>query len=171
MEVIPTERIRNVALVGHGGAGKTTLAEAMLLEAGLVSRLGRVEDGTTVCDSEPEEQRRGQSLSLALAPFEWKGHKINLIDTPGYADFEGEVIAALRVVDLAVFVVNAVEGVEVQTERIWREAAELDARLRRLWERHPRFVLVPNDHSFIHKIGVGLSALQRVVSELNGRAE
>src|SRR4051794_37823156 len=87
--------------------------------------MGRVEDGSTVTDFDPEEHKRGQSLSLALAPFEWKGHKVNLIDTPGYADFEGEVVAALQVVDLAVFVVSAVEGVEVQTERVWREAAEL----------------------------------------------
>ena len=116
MEEIPTERIRNVALVGHGGAGKTTLAEAMLLESGSISRLGRVEDGTTVCDSEPEEQRRGQSLSLALAPLVWKGHRINLIDAPGYADFEGEALTALRVADLAVFVVSAA-GRPVRTRR------------------------------------------------------
>src|SRR5690242_10926620 len=107
--------IRNVALVGHGGAGKTTLAEALLHRAGAIDRLGRVDDGTTVCDHEPEEQRRHLSLSLAVAPFEWKGHKVNLVDTPGYADFIGEVRAALRVVDLAVFVVSAVDGVEVQT--------------------------------------------------------
>ncbi len=125
MEVIPTEQIRNVALVGHGGSGKTTLAEAVLLEAGVVSRLGRVEDGTTVCDSEPEEQRRGQSLSLALAPIVWKGHRINLLDAPGYADFEGEALTALRVADLAVFVVSAVSGPEVQTIRLWKAAAEL----------------------------------------------
>ncbi len=87
------------------------------------NRRGRVEEGNTVCDFEPEEQEKGFSLSMALAPFEWQGHKINLIDTPGYADFVGEVQAALRVVDLAVFVVSAVDGVEVQTEHYWREAA------------------------------------------------
>jgi elongation factor G len=121
----PTAKIRNVALVGHGGAGKTTLAEALLHRSGTINRLGRVEDGSTVSDHDPEEQRRGLSLSLALTPFEWKGHKVNLIDTPGYADFMGDVAAALRVVDLAVFVVSAVDGVEVQTEVIWREAARL----------------------------------------------
>lgn len=126
MKHVTPDKIRNVALVGHNGSGKTTLAEALLFTAGAIGRMGRVEDGTTVCDFDPEEQRRQQSLSLALAPFEWKGHKINLIDTPGYADFEGEVLAALRVVDLVVFVVSAVEGVEVQTERIWKEAAALD---------------------------------------------
>jgi elongation factor G len=125
VEQVAPERIRNVALVGHGGAGKTSLAEALLFTAGAIGRLGRVEDGTTVCDADPEEHKRRQSLSLALAPFHWKGHKVNLIDTPGYADFEHEARAALAVVDLAVFVVSAVEGVEVQTERLWRHAAAI----------------------------------------------
>jgi elongation factor G len=122
---VRTEKIRNVVLVGHSGAGKTTLAEALLYEAGVISRLGRVEDGTTVCDAEPEEQRHHQSLALAVAPFEWNGHKINLIDTPGYADFEGEARAGMAVADLAVFVVSAVDGVEVQTEALWRVAADM----------------------------------------------
>jgi elongation factor G len=147
---VAPERIRNVALVGHGGSGKTTLAEALLYTAGVIPRMGRVEDASTVCDFDPEEQKRQQSLSLALAPFEWKGHKINLIDTPGYADFEGEVIAALRVVDLAVFVVNAVEGVEVQTERIWREAAELGV---------PRMV-------FVNKLDKERSSFERALEQL-----
>ncbi len=117
--------IRNVALVGHGGSGKTTLAEALLHTAGAITRVGRVEDGTTVCDFDPEEQAHHMSMSLAVAPLEWKGRKINLIDTPGYADFVADVHAALRVADLAVFVVSAVEGVEVQTEAAWRMAAQL----------------------------------------------
>jgi elongation factor G len=120
-----TDHIRNVALVGHGGSGKTSLAEALLHRAGAINRLGRVEDGTTVCDYDPEEQRRSISLSLSVAPFEWRDHKINLIDTPGYADFVGDVAAALRVADLAVFVVSAVDGVEVQTEAVWKMAANL----------------------------------------------
>jgi len=119
-----TDHIRNVALVGHGGSGKTSLAEALLHRAGAINRLGRVEDGTTVSDYDPEEQRRSISLSLSLAPFEWRDHKINLIDTPGYADFIGDVAAALRVADLAVFVVSAVDGVEVQTEAVWKMAAD-----------------------------------------------
>ncbi|MGI9033366.1 MAG: elongation factor G [Acidimicrobiales bacterium] len=124
MKSFPPARIRNVALVGHGGAGKTTLSEALLFGAGVISRLGRVEDGTTTTDFDPEEVKRGISMSLALAPFEVDGHKVNLLDTPGYADFVTEVHAALRVADLAVLVVSGVEGPEVQTEVALRLAAE-----------------------------------------------
>ena len=126
MDTAPTPRIRNVALVGHSGSGKTTLAEALLLRAGGIPRAGRVEDGTTVCDFEAEEIKRGISLSIALAPFAWTAsdgetYKINLIDTPGYADFAGGVDAALSVADLAVLVVSAVDGVEVGTEQVWAQ--------------------------------------------------
>lgn len=147
------EKIRNVALVGHSGAGKTSLAEALLHRAGAISRIGRVEDGSTVCDHDPEEQRRGLSLSLALAPFEWNGHKVNLVDTPGYADFVGDVVAALRVVDLAVFVVSAVEGVEVQTEVVWREAARLGV---------PRMVVV-------NKLDRERASFERTLDQLRER--
>ena len=123
MASVPSARIRNVALVGHGGSGKTTLAEALLFSAGAIPRMGRVEDGTATSDTEPEELKRQLSASLALATFTWHDHKINLLDCPGYADFFGEVEAALSVADLAVFVVSAVEGVEVQTEMAWRLAA------------------------------------------------
>ena len=133
MERYATDRIRNVALVGHGGAGKTSLTEALLHRAGASPRLGRVEDGTTTSDFTPEERKRGLSLSLAVAPFTWRDHKVNLLDTPGYADFLGDVAAALRVADLAVFVVSAVDGVEPQTEVAWRMAADL---------RLPRLVFV-----------------------------
>jgi len=121
----PTANIRNVALVGHGGSGKTTLVEALLVRSGAIPRAGRVEDGNTVSDTEAEEVKRGISLSLSLASIEWEGCKINLIDTPGYADFTGEVEAALSVADLVVFVVSAIDGVEVQTEITWRRCAEL----------------------------------------------
>lgn len=127
---VQTDRIRNVVLVGHGGSGKTTLAEALLARSGAVARGGRVDDGSSLLDTEPESQKRRISLSLALAPFDWKAtdgetYRVNLIDTPGYADFVGEVEAAFSVADLAVFVVSAVEGVEVQTEALWRRADEL----------------------------------------------
>jgi elongation factor G len=125
VKTYPTANIRNVALVGHSGSGKTTLVEALLARSGAAPRIGRVEDGTTVSDTEPEEIKRKISLSLALAPIEWDGYKINLIDTPGYADFMGEVEAALAVADLAVFVVSAVDGVEVQTEAIWNRCTQL----------------------------------------------
>lgn len=125
MKVYPSEKIRNVALVGHSGAGKTTLAEAMLYRAGAVSRLGKVEDGTTMTDYDPEEHQRGHSVSLAIAPIEWNDHKINIIDTPGYADFVADVYAALHVADLAIFVVSAVDGIEVGTERAWRIAEDM----------------------------------------------
>ena len=124
MKTFPTAKIRNVALVGHGGAGKTSLAEALLLVAGVIPRLGKVEDGSTVCDFDPEEQRRRISVSLALAPFELDGAKVNLLDAPGYADFVGDVTAALQAADLALFVVSAVEGVEVQTEVAWKLAEQ-----------------------------------------------
>ncbi|QGG96191.1 elongation factor G [Actinomarinicola tropica] len=121
-----TERIRNVALVGHSGAGTTSLTEAALLAAGAIGRLGRVEDGTTVADTDPEEKAHGLSLALSVVPVEWKGHLLNLVDTPGDPDLEGEVRAALRVADLAVLVVSGVDGVQVGTESAWRLCAEAD---------------------------------------------
>ena len=119
----PPDRIRNVALVGHRGSGKTSLAEAILFESGVTNRLGRVDDGTTVCDFEPDEQERGMSIGAAVTSFEHDGRKVNMIDTPGEPSFIADTIAALRVVDAAVFVVNGVIGVEVKTERL-RERAE-----------------------------------------------
>ena len=129
MGMAATPVIRNVALVGHSGVGKTMLAEALLHRAGVVQRLGSIEDGTTVCDTEPEEIKRGISLSPAIAPFEWKApdgqtYTINLIDAPGYADFAGGMDQALAVADLAVVVVSAVDGVEVGTEIAWQQCAD-----------------------------------------------
>jgi elongation factor G len=121
----PTDRVRNVLIVGHGGAGKTSLVEAMLFATGAINRIGRVEDGTTVTDFEPEETRKQISVSLALAPVEHDGYKVNLLDAPGYADFIGDVRAALPAVDAVLFVVSAVDGVETQTEVVWTMADEL----------------------------------------------
>lgn len=153
MKVFPPAKIRNVVLVGHSGSGKTSLAEALLFQAGAISRTGTVEAGNTVMDSDPEEHDRGTTITMALAPFEWQGHKINLIDTPGYADYAGELHAALRVADLAVFVVDGVEGVEVQTEYAWRLAEELHV---------PRMI-------FVNKLDKERSSFTRSVTQLRDR--
>jgi elongation factor G len=120
------DRIRNVALVGHRGSGKTSLHEALLFEAGAVNRLGSVVDGTTMSDADPDEKSRQMSISVALASFEWQDRKVNLIDTPGDSSFIADALGALRVCESAVFVVNAVMGVEVHTTRLWQRADELD---------------------------------------------
>jgi elongation factor G len=120
------DRIRNVALVGHRGSGKTSLNEALLFQAGAINRLGTVTDGTTASDSDPDEQARQMSISASLSSFEWDDRKINLIDTPGEPSFVADSLGALRVCESAIFVVNAVMGVEVNTARLWQRAAELD---------------------------------------------
>jgi elongation factor G len=120
------DRIRNVALVGHRGSGKTSLHEALLFEAGVVSRLGTVPDHTTVSDSDPDEQARQMSISATLSSLGWQGRKINLLDAPGEPSFVADALGALRVCESAVFVINAVMGVEVSTSRLWARAAELD---------------------------------------------
>jgi len=122
----PADRIRNVALVGHRGAGKTSLHEALLFEAGEVTRLGSVIEGTTASDTDPDEQARRMSISATLSSFRWQERKINLLDTPGEPSFVADALGALRVCESAVFVINAVMGVEVATTRLWARAAELD---------------------------------------------
>ncbi len=121
----PADRIRNVALVGHRGSGKTSLHEALLFEAGATTRLGSVADGTTVSDSDEDEKSRRMSISASLASFEWRDVKVNLIDTPGEPSFIADALGALRVCESAIFVVNAVMGVEVGTQRLWQRAREL----------------------------------------------
>ena len=120
-----SQSIRNVVLVGHNGNGKTTLAEAMLYRAGVLSRMGRVDDGTAHCDHDPEEKARNQSLSVSLASFDWRDHRINVIDTPGYTDFVGEAVNGMHAADLAVFVVDSVSGVQAQDQVMWRHAERL----------------------------------------------
>ena len=126
MQNIETKRIRNLALLGHSGSGKTSLAEALLHVAGASDRFGNVPDGTTVCDYDPEEIKRGFSLGSKVAPFMWKNTKINVLDTPGFLDFVGEVKQALRVADAALILVDGKAGIEVGTELAWDHAREAD---------------------------------------------
>jgi len=124
MTIYKSDQLRNVVLLGHGGSGKTSLADAMLFDTGAVNRLGQVDEGTSVADWDDEERRRQMSINATLIPCEWKNHKLNLIDTPGYMDFVGEVIGAVRVADGALVVVDAGSGVEVGTEQVWNYADE-----------------------------------------------
>lgn len=124
MNQYPADRIRNVGLFGHGSAGKTSLAEALLFDTKAITRLGRIEDGNTTCDYDPDETRRHVSVSMAVAPVEWRDTKINVIDCPGYADFRGDVVSAMRIVDGAIIVVDAAAGVEVGTEHVWELSAK-----------------------------------------------
>lgn len=113
------KNLRNIGLIGHGGAGKTSLIEALLFHTGNIDRLGKVEEGTTVSDFDPEEKKRGISLSTSIEPIEFNDTKINLVDIPGYFDFSGELIQGMRAVDVATIVVSAVSGVKVGTEKAW----------------------------------------------------
>src|SRR5712691_6577520 len=133
MKVYDAASIRNVALVGHSGSGKTQLASAVLADAGMINRFGKVDDGTTVTDFDEEEIARKHTLSASLAYAEWNKTKINFIDTPGMANFFADSRAALRVADAAILAVDAVSGVQVQTEKTWQAADELGL---------PRFVVV-----------------------------
>ncbi len=133
MKPTTPDRIRNVALIGHGGAGKTSLAEAILFDAGGIPRLGSVESGTAALDWEPDEQRRHQSINLGIGTVETEGARITIVDTPGYADFQADVVQALAAVDAVIVVVDAAAGVEVGTAAVWRLADE---------RRLPRMVFV-----------------------------
>jgi elongation factor G len=122
MKPYDAAHVRNVGFFGHGGSGKTSLVEAALFRARAITRIGKVEEGSTTTDFDPDEQRRGMSISLAIAPLEWNEHKINILDAPGYADFFGEVDQALRAADAAVVVLDGVAGVELGTDLVWHEA-------------------------------------------------
>ncbi len=152
-----TAQVRNVALVAHTGAGKTSLADALFFTAGGSDRQGRVDENTSASDFEPEEQKRGSSIQTAVLPCEWKGHKVNILDTPGYPDFRGEMLSGLRVADAAIIVISATSGIEVGTRQAWdyceklglpraivvnklgRENADFDVTVRQIteaWGRH-----------------------------------
>jgi elongation factor G len=133
MKPTTPDKIRNVALISHGGAGKTTLAEAMLFDAGAIQRIGSVDAGTSTLDWDPDEQKRQQSINLGIASLEHDGVRITLVDTPGYADYQADVVQALAAVDAAIVVVDASAGVEVGTEEVWRLAEQ---------RKLPRFVFV-----------------------------
>jgi len=124
MKEYATDDIRNVALIGHGSTGKTSLSEAMLFNAKAINRLGRVDDGTTTSDFDPDEIRRSFSVNLSVLPCEWQGNKLNILDTPGYADFVGEVKCAVRAADAAVIVICGASGVQVGSEYAWAYADE-----------------------------------------------
>ncbi len=130
MEQFGLDKIRNVVLLSHSGAGKTSASEAMLFTAGAITRLGKITEGTTTSDYDPDEIKRQISINLSILPCQWQGVKINLIDTPGYSDFVGEVKAAMRVAEGAVILVCAASGVEVGTEQVWSYCEE--AKLPRL---------------------------------------
>ncbi len=153
MKNYQTGQLRNLGVVAHGGAGKTSLVEAMLFNTGILSRLGRVEDGTTASDYHPEEIAKQITIHTSLVPCEWNGIKINLLDTPGFSDFIGEVKGALRVSDAAMFVVSAVDGVEVQHEVIWDMADGYDL---------PRIV-------FINKMDRENSNFEKVLDDLKSK--
>src|SRR5688500_11302058 len=153
MKVYDAASIRNVAVVGHGGCGKTQLVSAMLFAAGAVNRLGTVNDGTTVTDFDEEEIARKHTLSSSLAHAEWQNTKINIIDTPGFANFLTDARSALRVAEAALVVVDAVAGVEVQTEKLWGEAATLGL---------PRLVAV-------NRLDRDRASLERTLESLHSR--
>ncbi len=153
MKPTTPDRIRNVALISHGGAGKTSLAEAMLFDAGAIQRLGSVDAGSATLDHDPDEQKRKQSINLAIGTLEAEGSRITLVDTPGYADFQSDVIEALAAVDAAVVVIDASAGVEVGTEAVWRLADE---------RKLPRFV-------FINKMDRENANFDAVLDQLKAR--
>ena len=148
-------QLRNIALLAHGSAGKTSLAEAMLFDTGAINRLGQVGDGNTVADFDEEEIRRKISLNTAVIPCEWNGYKLNVLDTPGYMDFVGEVKGAIHVVEGALIVLDAVGGVEVGTELVWGYADERNL---------PRMV-------FINKMDRENANFERVLQMLSEKFE
>jgi len=126
-----TAKVRNVGIVAHGGAGKTSLTEAILYATGTIDRLGRVDDGTTSTDFEPEEVKRKITVSSAINHGEWNGHSLHIVDTPGYGDFIADTRSCLRVLGGTVVIISAISGVKVQTEAVWD------------WPTKPRYRVLP----------------------------
>ena len=151
-----TDSIRNVVLVGHGGSGKTSLVEAMLHVTGATTRLGSVDDGSTVADFEDEERNRQMSISTAMVACFYEDYKINLLDTPGFTDFVGEVKSALQVADAAIIVVDAVAGVEVGTELVWDYCNEHNL---------PRFIVINKMDRDNANYSRALSSIQQLASD------
>lgn len=156
MKEYTTDKVRNIAMVSHSGAGKTMLADALLFTTGAINRIGKVEEGSTIGDFDDEEKRRGISLSTALIPVEHNDHKINLLDTPGYSDFVGEIISALRVADGALVVVDSVAGAQVGTEVAWEYCDQFSL---------PRFVLINRMHRENANFNGAMDSVQRLTSE------
>jgi elongation factor G len=153
LKAYQTDQIRNVALLGHSGSGKTSLVETMLFNSGAINRLGKIDECNTVSDYDEEEIRRSLSLNLSIAPVEWKGHKINAIDTPGSLDFIGEVISGLTAADVAVIVLDGASGIEVGAMLAWKNAVQMNV---------PIAV-------FINKMERENTRYQRVLSDLRDR--
>ncbi len=182
MKVYSSTQIRNVALLSHSGAGKTSLAEAMLYDSGALGRIGKVDDGTTTGDFDPDEVKRKISLNLGLLPCEWRDTKLNVIDTPGYADFVGEVCEALYVADSALLVVCGASGVEVGTEQDWKRAREHElpvvVLVNKLDREHANFYNVVDQlrnrlklHAVILQLPIGQEAgFRGIVDLISGRA-
>ncbi len=167
MKEYKVEEIRNLSLVGHGGVGKTSLAEALLFSAGRITRMGKIEEGSTQSDYSQDEIERQVSITTSLLHLDWKSHRINILDTPGYADFVGEVIGALRVSDGAVVLLSSTSGVEVGTEVVWDYAEKYGI---------PRLLFVnqmEKEHADFYKVlngarenfGSGVVALQLPVGQ------
>src|SRR5436305_6035766 len=152
MKVYSGSEIRNVALVGHNDTGKTTLVSQLMFNAGATTRLGRIEDGTTTTDFDPDEIERKHSISAAFTYVEWKNTKINLLDTPGFGIFLMEAKGALRVADSAAVVVSGVTGVEVTTEKVWKFAEQFEL---------PRLIIVNKMDRDRASFARSLEALQK----------
>jgi len=161
LKIYSAENVRNIAVVGHGSEGKTTLVEAALFKAGHLDRMGRVEDGTTTTDYDPEETKRHISISTALAPVEWKETKINLIDAPGYFDFVGEQLQAMKLADAAMIVVGATSGIPVGAEKAFKMSKEAGVSqfffINQMDREHADFAKILDQLQ--HKFGSGVVAL------------